>query len=133
MNQEIFELSDKVLEARAGKKHIEMALKQAAELCEQLEAELIASMLDTETQSFKRNDVQFCLCSKAYISADAERKDELWAAMKREGYDALFTINPMTLQGEIKRMTEENNGELPNWLNGLIKQYEKPYIQIRNK
>ena len=133
MEQSMLELSDKVLEAREGKRHLEQALKQASAVCDELESELIGAMMNAETQSFKRNDVQFCLCNKSYISAEAERKDELWDAMKREGYESLFTINPMTLQGEIKRMMEENQGELPTFLDGLIKQYEKPYIQIRNK
>ena len=133
MDNQTLELSDKVLHAREGKKHLEQALKQASALCEELESQLIETMMNTETQSFKRNDVQFCLVNKSYISADAERKDELWDAMKSKGYGSLFTINPMTLQGEVKRMIDENNGETPAWLDGLIKQYEKPYIQIRNK
>ena len=133
MEQSMLELSDKVLAARAEKSKADAVAKRASEVCEELESELIAAMMNAETQSFKRNDVNFILANKAYISADAERKDELWAAMKREGYESLFSINPMTLQGEVKRMIEENNGEPPAWLDGLIKQYEKPYIQIRNK
>ena len=69
MEQSMLELSDKLVAARAEKQKADAVLKQASAVCEELEAELIQSMMNAETQSFKRNDVNFCLCNKAYISA----------------------------------------------------------------
>ena len=88
-------------------------------------------MTEEELDGFKRNGVQFSLVNKAYISAAAERKDELWAATKKQGYEHLFSINSQTFSGEVKRLTEENGGELPTWLTGLVNQFDKASIRIK--
>ena len=131
MQDAIFTLSDALLNARQAKALAESALKEMNAGIESIEAELIALMLDDELTSFKRDGVQFSLVSKTHISAEPERKDDLWAAMKQQGYEHLFSINSNTLSGEIKRLTEENGDQLPEWLDGLVKQYEKPSIRIK--
>ena len=131
MQEQIYILSDALLHARQAKVEAEEALKGINAGIETIEAQLISLMLDDELTGFKRNGVSFSLVSKTHISAEPTRKDELWAAMKEQGFEHLLSINANTLSGEIKRITEENNGEKPQWLDGLIKEYEKPSIRIK--
>jgi DNA-binding transcriptional regulator YiaG len=65
METSMLELSDKLMAARFEKQKAEAVLKQANTICDDLESQLIQEMLNAETQSFKRNDVNFCLCNKA--------------------------------------------------------------------
>jgi len=131
MQEQIFTLSDALLNAREAKEHTEAALKEANAAVEMIEAQLIEMMVNDELTNFKRNGVQFSIVNKTNISAEPERKDELWAAMKEKGYGNLFSINAQTLSGEIKRLVEENDGQMPAWLDGLVKQFEKTGIRIK--
>ena len=131
MNETMLTLSDALLNARQAKEHAEGALKECNAIVDELEGQLIGMMLDSELTNFKRNGISFTLANRTFISAEAEQKDKLWAAMKKEGYEHLFSINANTLSAEVKRLTEDNHGNLPAWLEGLVKQYEKPIIQIR--
>ena len=128
---QIFTLSDALLDARSAKEHAEAALKEVNAAVDLLESQLIEQMINGELTNFKRNGVQFSLVNKSHISAEPERKDDLWAEMKRQGYEHLFSINANTLSGEVKRLKEENGGNIPTWLEGLVKQYEKATIRIK--
>lgn len=57
-------------------------------------------------------------------------KPELWAAMRENGFDNLFSINSQTLSATVKELITENGGVLPEWLDGLIKIAEKNTIRI---
>ena len=131
MQEQMLTLSDALLHARQAKELAEQGLKDCTAIVDDLEGQLISMMLDSELTNFKRNGVQFSLVNKTHISAEAERKDELWAEMKKNGYEHLFSINANTLSGEVKRLMEDNNGEMPKWLEGLVKQFDKPGIRIK--
>jgi hypothetical protein len=131
MDENTLVLSDNYLQARKEKEEAEQHLKNAKAVCDELEAQLIEAMVNDELDSFKRNGVTVSLCSTTHLSAEPDRKDELWAAMKANDYETLFTINAQTLSAEVKRMMDENKGALPAWLDGLIKQYEKTSIRVR--
>jgi len=131
MTEQIFILSDSLLDARQAKAHAEEALKGVNAAVEVIEAELITLMLDDELTSFKRNGVLFSLVNKTQVSAEPLRRDELWEKMRQQGYEHLFSINAQTLSGEIKRLMEENEGVMPAWLEGLVKQFEKPLIRVK--
>jgi predicted nucleic acid-binding OB-fold protein len=131
MQDEIFALSDALLSAREAKRHAEAALKEVTAAVGDLERQLIELMLTDELDGFKRNGVQFTLVNTKHISAEPTAKDELWTAMKEQGYDHLFSVNAQTLSGEVKRLMEENEGLMPEWLNGLVTEYDKPSIRIK--
>ena len=50
--------------------------------------------------------------------------------MKEKGYEDLFTINSKTLAATVTELISENEGALPNWLEGLIKVSEKNTIRM---
>ena len=130
-NNELFTLSDKYLETRDKKQCLEQELKDVSKLLEQIELELIDRMTDSEIDSFKRNGVLFSMVSREFDSANPETKEELYQRFKERGYENLFTINANTLSGFVKESKKENEGVLPDWMEGLINTYEKQTIRIR--
>jgi hypothetical protein len=124
-------LSDNFLQARKEKEEAEQHLKNAKAVYDELEAQLIEAMINDELDSFKRNGVLISLNNTTHLSAEPDRKDELWAAMKAHDFESLFTINAQTLSAEVRRMMDENQGALPEWLEGLIKQYDKTSLKVR--
>ena len=130
-DNELFKLSDNYLMARQAKEEYERLAKEYGAVCDEHEQKLIEAMIGNEVTSFKREGTQITLYNKTHISAEPERKDELWSAMKGQGYEHLFSINANTLSGEVKRLMEENNGEVPKWLEGLVKQFDKPGLRVK--
>lgn|SRR5574344_2031425 len=129
---ELFEISDKYLEARNQKQLCEDALKLANQTCEELEVELIQGMTDNELDNFKRNGVLFTMANREFLSAVPEKRDELYEKLKANGYEYLFTVNANTLSGTVKQLIDEDdNKQIPDWLDGLIQSYEKQSIRIK--
>lgn len=97
---------------------------------ENITTEMIGLMTTDELSSFNRNGVTFSLVTQEYPAPEPERKPELWAAMKEQGFEHLFTINAQTLQATVKELIAENDGVLPTWLDGLVKIAEKNSIRL---
>ena len=87
-------------------------------------------MTDAEVTGFKHSGSTFSLVIREFPAPVPENKEELWAAMKQHGFEHLFTINAMTLQGTIKELKANNDDILPEWLDGLIKVAEKPSVRV---
>ena len=90
-------------------------------------------MAETETQNFTRAGMMFCLTSKTRASAMAGRKEELFAALRGEGFGDLVyeTVNANSLSAFVKEQIEENGDVLPEWLDGLVKVFEKTSVSLR--
>jgi hypothetical protein len=94
-------------------------------------------MTEAECPNFARGDKKFILTSTTRWSADKDRKEDLYAALKDKGYEHLFTVNSQTLGGFIKDLAEEfaadNDGEegLPDWIIGLVKSYDDVGVTMR--
>lgn len=130
-SKEIFELADKLKELRKRKSETDSQIKSINAEIEDVESKMISVMTDEELQSFKRAGSMFSLTVSEYPSAVPERRDALYEVLKQKGYEHLFTINSRTLSSNVKEMIEENEGDLPDWLEGLIKIYEKSSITVR--
>lgn len=91
---------------------------------------VLAQIDRQELTSFKRDGTTFSLVTQEYPAPEPDRKPELWEAMKQNGFEDLFTINSQTLTATVKELIAENNGELPEWLCGLIKVAEKNSIRM---
>ena len=128
---ELIELSDMYLQVRDTKQKIEQQLKDINQELELIELDMIEKMTNNEIDSFKRNGVLFSIVSRELESANPETKEELYKQFKARGYENLFTINANTLGGVIREMKRDNEGMLPEWLNGLINTYEKQSIRIK--
>ena len=132
MNDKLMELAEKLLQIRDLKSKAESEAKEYSKEQEQIEIEMLQIMTDIEIDAFKtKTGVHFSVVKKEFKTANPERKEELYDQMKANGYDHLFTINANTLQATVKELTQENDGVMPEWLDGLINSYEKQSIRVK--
>ena len=134
---ELFILADKLHELRKEKDDFTAMLKDTNTNIDAVERELSDAMAKAECSNFTRNSKQFILTTTTRWSAEKERKDELYTALKENGYDHLFTVNTQTLGSFIREQvneTENENGEthIPDWLSGLVKSYDDVGITMKS-
>lgn len=129
--QAMEQVAEKILEIREEKFNLETRLKALNKELEDTEWQLINIMTDKELESFKHKGISFTVAKREFKSANPETRDELYLQFRKHDMDYLFSINANTLSAKVKELTEENDGVLPDWLNGLINTYEKQYISIR--
>lgn len=128
------ELVEFLMELRDSETEMKSKLKALHEEIEGIETELIESMVETENTSFKYKNATISVFVTERVSPTPECKDDLWVAMKENGFDDLFTINAQTLQGTIKDLKANNDDQLPEWLDGLVKIFQQPGLRItKNK
>ena len=75
----------------------------------------------------------FCLTTKTRASAVAGSKEELYSALRDQGYGDLVyeTVNANSLSSFVKERIEENEDTLPDWLTGLVNVFEKTTVGVR--
>ena len=129
----LFELADQLKDLRDMKKGLEQKLKDINAQLEEKDATLAAAMTESETQNFTRAGIMFCLTNTTRASATAERKEELFDALRTEGFGDLIyeTVNANSLSAFVKEQIAENADTLPDWLNGLVNVYEKATVGVR--
>lgn len=132
-SEKMFELADRLKALRDEKKEVEQSLKDISAELDEVDTALAQLMTDTETQNFTRCGTMFCLTSTLRASAAAERKEELFDALRSQGHGGLIyeTVNANSLSAFVKEQMAENNDELPKWLNGLINVFEKTTVGVR--
>lgn len=130
LNNKLLQLSDELRELRNKKSELEYETKKVNGEIENITTEMIDLMTTDELTSFNRNGTTFSLVTQEYPAPEPERKPELWEAMKEQGYEHLFSINSQTLQATVKELISENDGVLPEWLDGLVKVAEKNSIRL---
>ena len=64
----------------------------------------------------------FCLTTKTRANAAPGHNDELFDALRAEGYGDMITetVNANSLSSFVKEQIAENGDELPSWLHGLV-------------
>ena len=132
-SNDLFALADELRELKETKKCLEEELKAVGLELDRVDADLAQRMVDTETQNFTRNGTMFCLTNITRASAVAERKDELFEALRAEGYGDLVheSVNANSLSAFVKEQATENGDALPQWLNGLVTVFEKTTVGVR--
>lgn len=134
MNSEkMFELAEQLRDLREQKQETEAHLKEINEKIDETDYRLSEIMAETETQNFTRGGMMFCLTMKTRASAVAGFKDELYTALKRQGFGELVyeTVNANSLSSFVKEQMEENGDALPDWLMGLVNVFEKTTVGVR--
>ena len=131
--QNMYELAEQLKQLREKKKAAEQQLKDIHAEIAQTEYQLAVQMAETETQNFTRAGTMFALTTKTRASAMAGRKDELYAALKENGYGDLVyeTVNANSLSAFVKEQIAENQDTIPDWLNGLVHVYEQTSVSVR--
>jgi len=129
----LFEWADKLKALRDRKDELEAELKQVNMDIDNADWHLSNLMAETETQNFTRAGTMFCLTTKTRASARAGQKDELFAALRGEGYGDMITetVNANSLSSFVKEQIAENGDTLPEWLDGLVSVFEKTTVGVR--
>ncbi|WP_425348051.1 hypothetical protein [Youngiibacter multivorans] len=129
----MFKLSDKLKELRSVKKQVEDELKFINKTIDETDQRLTELMISNETQSFNRSGTLFYLNTKIYASAAGEKKEELFEALKKQGYGSLVveTVNANSLSAFVKEQILENEDLLPNWLEGKVNVFERTTVGVR--
>ena len=130
---DMFELADRLKELKERKGELAEETKANNAEIEQAEFQLSQLMASTETQSFQRAGTLFYLSTKTYASANKEQKDELFDALRNEGYGSLITetINANSLSAFVKEQMSENDDVLPDWLDGKVNVFDKVTVSLR--
>lgn len=133
MSEELFVLADQLRALRDEKAEAEQRLKDLNAAIDEAEYRLSERMAESETQNFTRQGMMFCLTTKTRASAMAGRKEELFAALRGEGYGDLVyeTVNANSLSAFVKEQMAENGDALPGWLDGLVNVFEKTGVSLR--
>lgn len=131
--QNMYELAERLKQLREKKKAAEQQLKDVHAEIAKTEYQLSMQMAETETQNFTRAGTMFALTTKTRASAMAGRKDELYAALKENGYGDLVyeTVNANSLSAFVKEQIAENQDTVPEWLSGLVHVYEQTAVSVR--
>lgn len=129
----LFEWADKLKALRDRKNELEAELKQVNMDIDNADWHLSNLMAETETQNFTRAGTMFCLTTKTRASARVGQKDELFAALRGEGYGDMITetVNANSLSSFVKEQIAENGDALPDWLDGLVSVFEKTTVGVR--
>lgn len=134
MNDEtMFELAEKLKALRDQKTETEADLKEINAQIDETDYRLSELMAESETQNFTRSGTMFCLTTKTRASAVAGSKEDLFAALRGQGYGDLVyeTVNANSLSSFVKERIEENEDALPDWLTGLVNVFEKTTVGVR--
>jgi predicted nuclease with TOPRIM domain len=132
-NNTMFDLADELKNLRDLKADLEQQLKDVTAKIEETDYRLSEVMAETETQNFTRSGTMFCLTTKTRASASAGVKDELFEALKQNGYGDLVyeTVNANSLSAFVKEQIEGNGDALPEWLTGLVNIFDKTTVSVR--
>ena len=132
-SEKMFEMADRLRGLRDEKAELEKRMKEINGEIDETDFRLSELMAETETQNFTRAGMMFCLTSKTRASAAAGRKDELFAALRGEGFGDLVyeTVNANSLSAFVKEQMAENGDVLPAWLDGLVNVFEKTGVSLR--
>ena len=134
---DLFTLADKLRELREEKEAQNQLLKELNAEIDATEYKLTEVMAAAECPNFTRGDKQFIMTTTTRWSAEAERKEDLYATLRSNGYDHLFTVNMQTLGSFIREQVDETadaNGvtRVPDWLSGLVKSYDDVGITMKS-
>lgn len=132
-SEKMFELAEQLRVLREQKGTAEKELQEINAKIDETDYRLSEVMAESETQNFTRGGVMFYLVTKTRASAVAGSKEELFTALRREGYGELVTetVNANSLSSFVKEQIEENEDVLPDWLSGLVNVFEKTSVGVR--
>ena len=132
-NDRMFALAERLRDLREKKDAAEQQLKDINQALDDTNYELSELMAETETQNFTRGGMMFYLTTKTRASAMAGTKEELFDALRAQGYGSLVTetVNANSLSSFVKEQMEANGEALPNWLEGLVSVFDKTQVALK--
>lgn len=110
MELNMYELAEQLKQIREEKRNAEQRVKDINAEIDKTEYALIQLMAKTETHNFTRAGTMFSLITKTRASAVVGYKDELYSALKENGFSDLIyeTVNVNSLSALVKEQIAEN-------------------------
>jgi hypothetical protein len=132
-NVEMFDLADTLRELQEKKALLQEELKDVNGQIKDTTGLLSEQMINHEIQNFNRNGRLFYLATQRYISAVASMREQLHETLRERGFGDLIkeTVHPQTLRAFVREQIEENDDEVPEWLDDLVTVYEEDQVRIR--
>ncbi len=133
MDNKIFALADRLKAAKDRKKDLDAQVKEVTAAIEQLDLALSDAMAEAECERFSRNGSTFYLNTRLFASPVAGHKEELFQALKDNGFGEIVTetVNANTLASFVKEQMSLNNDEIPEWISEVVSTFEKVSVGIR--
>ena len=120
------DFSDRYLAARARAEEASEALKDANAEKAEAEKALVDAMTAAGITSIKTDDgVGLTAVRKKQYSCPAEQKDALYALLREQGMEYMFSVPAATLNKFAKDRAEANGGELDGPFAELLKLYDE--------
>jgi maltodextrin utilization protein YvdJ len=126
-------LADQLKKMKDEKKMLEDQLKGINTIIQETEQNMISLMVEGEIQNFNHAGTIYYLNSKMYASAISDKKGDLFQRLKDQGFGDLVqeTVNANSLAAFVREQIEQNEDQLPAWLDGLVSTYEKVTVGMR--
>ena len=133
IDSKMFQLADRLRELKEAKKQAEQQVKDINSEIDKTDYTLSELMAESETQRFTRSGTMFFLTTTTRASTLSEKKTKLYEVLKEKGFGDLVyeTVNANSLSVFVKEQTAENEDLLPDWLDGLVKVFEKTSVGVR--
>lgn len=138
--KQILSLAEKLRTLKDAKADLDEELKFVNAEIETIIRSLSDLMTEKEMPSFTHSGFSYSLTTRTYASTLGDEdggKEKLYAALKENGYDHLFSVNPQTLTGFVKEQANEYAAEndgvagLPEWLADKVKLFDKVSVTVR--
>ncbi|MFG6383435.1 MAG: hypothetical protein K1V96_04165 [Lachnospiraceae bacterium] len=132
---DIFELIDEYKVLLDEKEQLKNAITENNKTLEEKRKELTQAMIDAESPKISRGGFLYSLQDKAkYNKIGGCNEETFFSTLEEHGLGDIIkrTVNANTLNGAIAGLVEENNGELPEDFEELIKPYQY-YDVIKRK
>lgn len=128
------ELIESYEQHRKRKEQLEEELREAKHDLNEVEQKLWDTMEASGIDNYSYKGRRYYQASREYFSPSVEN-DELIEALKQHGYDTLIkeAVPRNTLSATLREIREENDGILPEWLEGIVKSYVKENIHRRTE
>ena len=129
----VFEMAEHLRELKEEKKSLEAKIKELNQEIEHFDEAIADSMAEQELEKFSFKGHTFYLNSRLYASPAAGRKEDMFSALRENGYGDLITetVNAQTFSSFIKEQREITGEDVPGWLGDTVSVYEKVSVGIR--
>lgn len=122
-------LTDKIAAYEAllnRKEELAKLTKQNNIEIERARAELSDVMIDEEVDKISFGGYNYSLGEKVCYSKKAGYDEELFDTLREDGLGDIIreTVNPRTLQAQMRELAEHNDGELPPQYKEMISEYK---------
>lgn len=128
----VFKLAEELKALKDAKKEMESEIKELNKEMEQVQYQLIQSMIDEDVSKFDYKGFTFYSSNRIHASVKAGCKPHVIDWLKSSEYSDMVKedVNARTLEAWAKEYIDQND-DLPNEVSDYINMFEKQTISIR--